>query len=227
MEVLVLLTSLMFTQQSMAGDKPSVHGMLMFGEKKIFFSHLPMFHSPHDYQAIFSVKLRAQAKALYLADKKIHPAEKIYTFVPEVMVLPEALLKTKVFKGEIYRGHFERGGVLLGKDVQVEVDDLIVFKKFEPQAVKPTQATYMLFGQPEEYWLAHNIAKKPDFDHIAAVNIPGDSSIQQPTILLSLKNLDNTKPLLDGNSFEAISGGQTIKLESLRTTYLEFDDLSM
>lgn len=30
--------------------KTSVHGMLIFGKEKIYASHLPMFHPPHDYQ---------------------------------------------------------------------------------------------------------------------------------------------------------------------------------
>ena len=33
------------------------HGMLLFGEQAAYLSHLPMFGSPHNYQAIFEVTL--------------------------------------------------------------------------------------------------------------------------------------------------------------------------
>lgn len=227
LEVLALLMSLAWSQNVLAADKPSVHGMLMFGEKKIFFSHLPMFHSPHDYQAIFSVKLNDEAKALYLSDKKTHPEEKVYTFVPEVMVLPEAVLNTKTFKGEIYRGHFERGGTSIAKGIQVSVEDVIVFKKFAPKAIKPSQSSYLLFGKSGEYWMAHDIVAKPDFDHILAVNLQDESVLQQPLMLLSIENSDNLKPLVEGKSFSAKSGAVNVNLQSLQNTYLEFDDLAM
>ncbi len=225
-ELLVLFFFLAISQVTMASDKPSVHGMLVFGEKKIFFSHLPMFHSPHDYQAIFSAQLNEQIKDLYLSDKKSHPEEKIYTFVPEVMVLPDVVLKTKVFKGELYRGHFERGGSLIARDIQVTVGDVVVFKKFDPMAVKPLQLTYLLFGQPREYWLAHDIYKKPDFDHIIGVDLPDGIEIHQPAFV-TVESTDPNKPLLEGKNIKAKVGNQSVQLESLRSVYLEFDDLSM
>ena len=38
-------------------DKPATHGMLIFGTNKIYASHLPMFHSPHNYQVILELDL--------------------------------------------------------------------------------------------------------------------------------------------------------------------------
>lgn len=225
-----------------AKDKPSVHGMLVFGEKTVFFSHLPMFHSPHDYQAIFSVNFSSEAKELYLTDKKAHPEQSIYTFVPEVMVLSDGLLKAKTFKGDLYRGHFERGGEVIGKNIQVSVDQIVIFKKFDPKAVKSSQASYYFFGTDAEYWLAHDITKPPDFDHIAQVKVsdaafagismPNNSaSTDEENVsqvqAVTIEGLDNSKPLPDGKRFDINFKGQTLKLESLRATYLEFDDLSM
>ena len=50
--------------------------MLMFGEGAVYFSHLPMFMSPHDYQAIFAVTLTLQGsdpQAAYVQDRDQWP----------------------------------------------------------------------------------------------------------------------------------------------------------
>ncbi|MDG0815124.1 hypothetical protein [Bdellovibrio svalbardensis] len=224
LETLIVTLGLLLGKAATAADKPSVHGMLVFGESTIFFSHLPMFHSPHDYQAIFSVKISDEVKDLYLSDKKAHREERVYTFVPELMVLSDAVLQTKTFKGQLYRGHFERAGTLLANDVQVTVQDVIVFKKFDPGANKATQASYYLFGKDGEYWLAHNITKKPDFDHVIPVRLIS-SSHQGSVTLVNFEQSE--KPLNDGMSFNAHSSGKTFHLETLRSIYLEFGDLAM
>jgi hypothetical protein len=54
-------------------DTPATHGMLLFGTKDIWLSHLPMFHKPHDYQVIMSVTLQKNGQdlhAAYLADRE-------------------------------------------------------------------------------------------------------------------------------------------------------------
>ncbi len=38
-------------------EKPGFHGMVLVGQRRAYLSHLPMFHSPHDYQAVFEVSL--------------------------------------------------------------------------------------------------------------------------------------------------------------------------
>ena len=66
-------------------DTPAVHGMLVFGSKHIWLSHLPMFHKPHDYQVIMSVTLKKDGKDLqsaYLADQAQSRAA-YYSFVPK------------------------------------------------------------------------------------------------------------------------------------------------
>src|SRR5688572_10251895 len=88
-------------------DMPSVHGMLLFGAKKVYVSHLPMFHAPHDYQMIASLTLPAEIKSLYVADQATSGAE-YYTLVPEKFELPTMVKTPKPFKAVLYRGHFER-----------------------------------------------------------------------------------------------------------------------
>ena len=226
MKLSLLMTVFLLSLTASAADKASVHGMLVFGQGTIFFSHLPMFHSPHDYQAIFSVNLSPEAKALYLADKQVHADQDIYTFVPEVMVLSDGALKEKAFKGDLYRGHFERGGVVIAQNIQVNVDQVVVFKKLDPKAMKPTQLSYYLFGANDEQWLAHDITSKPDFDHVIAVKLSASAN-QLFAGIVAIDGLDNLKPLAEGQLFEANLNGQSLSIKTQHSNYLEFDDLSM
>jgi len=61
----------------MAVDRPAVHGMLLVGTNALYVSHLPMFHAPHDYQALAEVALQdgaGDARARYVADKAARTA---------------------------------------------------------------------------------------------------------------------------------------------------------
>jgi hypothetical protein len=116
----------------MMHEKPTFHGMVLFGEQTAYLSHLPMFMAPHDYQAIFEVTLSKEGTdllAAYVQDRQRHPEWKMYSFAPIIdlkdqdpltdpfiladLVTPadpqEPLsppIRSSV-KGNIYRGHFE------------------------------------------------------------------------------------------------------------------------
>jgi len=159
-----------------ATDSPARHGMLLFGEKKVYLSHLPLFHSPHNYQVILEVtltKANSDPQASYVQDRRQHPKVKIYTVNPESFVLPELDPQNpqrRSFKAELFRGHFERpGNVSLNRDVTVNVTRVIHFRKFDPQAAGLPQLEYFLFGQPQELFLAHLVTKPPDFDQVLSV----------------------------------------------------------
>jgi hypothetical protein len=118
-------------------EKPGFHGMVLFGEQTAYLSHLPMFMSPHDYQAIFEVTLSkegADPLAAYVKDcrenmERPHPGSRMYGFQPIIdlkdkdpltdpFVLADLVTPAdprnpgsprlrSAFKGNIYRGHFE------------------------------------------------------------------------------------------------------------------------
>lgn len=157
-------------------DQPATHGMLLFGEKSIYLSHLPMFSMQvHRYQVILEVTLTkagGDAQAAYVKDRRQHPATKIYTFVPDPFVLPEldpANPQRSSFKGTIFRGHFERGGKAINEDVVANVTRVVHFRKFDPQAAALPQLEYFIFGKGQELFLAHLITSPPDFDQVLSV----------------------------------------------------------
>ncbi|MEK6406624.1 MAG: hypothetical protein AABN34_06635 [Acidobacteriota bacterium] len=157
-------------------DPPATHGMLLFGEKSVYLSHLPMFSMPvHRYQVILEVTLTkagSDPQAAYVQDRRQHPSTRIYTFEPEPFVLPELDPKNpqrSSFKGTIFRGHFERGGNPINEKVVATVARVVHFRKFDSQAAGLPQLEYFLFGKGQDLFLAHLITSPPDFDQVLSV----------------------------------------------------------
>lgn len=203
-------------------DQPSVHGMLMVGTSQVYLSHLPMFHSPHDYQGIFEVKLDEASHNAYAAS--LHGStEKVYTLVPEIFVLPEMAKNPKVFKAKIYKGHFERGGTVIAHNVSVQISNVIHFEKFDPLKSQPVTGSYVLFGNSDEQFMAHLITAKPDFDQVLQVTV--DAGIAEKLnqgLVLNFHSVKNSDPLREGEHLHAAEAA--VMVESV--LYLEFGDLS-
>lgn len=164
------------------GDMPSVHGMVIFGKSTVYLSHLPMFHNPHDYQAIMEVEI----------EKDPGRTSGLHTIVPEEFSLPEMMANPRPFKAEIYAGHFERGGKLLGSTT-VKIKKILIFKKLNPNGKRPSQLTYYSFGNGKEEFFVHKISSRPDFDHILQVENSADSVFKEKTF-----SFPDTQPLTSG-----------------------------
>lgn len=211
-------------------DKPSVHGMTLMGTEVIYASHLPMFHTPHDYQIILAIKLPEEAKAKYLAEIKANPQELLYTLEPEKFVLPEMVNHAKKFKAALYRGHFERGGTKFLENVTVEIQQVVYFKKFDTQAQRPDSLYYILFGNVKEQFLAHQISMKPDFDENISVKIADKKILKtlekQPFIIVTFSEKEQRKAFSWATSQAQIQNTeQVVTFEKHQTFYLEFRDL--
>ena len=168
-------------------DGLATHNMLVFGEKTIYLSHLPMFQEknaplmPHRYQAILEVrfdKAGATPQEVYFKDRKSHPAIKMYTINPEKFLLPSLAGGDTVrrFKGTVFRGHpekLQKGEGLILTDIAVTVKKVVHFREFDSAMKKPAQLEYLLFGKGDELFLAHYITSPPDFDQVLAVQITG------------------------------------------------------
>jgi hypothetical protein len=206
-------------------DMPSTHGMFLFGTNKIYLSHLPMFHTPHDYQVIFEVEIPNELKEKYLSLVKENPEKTIFTIIPESFVLPELVQNPKPFKAQLFFGHFERGGQSISPMVEFKIKEIVYFKKFTPNATQPKEAQYILIGNSEEQFLIHEIYAKPDFDQILQIEIESQTVIEEISktnhISLEFHDVNNTNPLLVGQSlfYKDI-------LSVSKPLYLEFGDLS-
>jgi hypothetical protein len=202
-------------------DNPSVHGMLIFGKEKIYASHLPLFHTPHNYQIILELELDKKTKAQFVRDQQLHPEFTTYTIEPEKFILPEMIKTPGPFKVNIYRGHFERGGSLFIKQITASIKEVIYFKKFEPSEAKANDTKFILFGNSREQFAAHFITNHPDFEQIIQVNT-SLSAVDKKFEIITFTTKTNTPMGVSSNIVETNSQR---KLTLLKQIYLEFDDL--
>lgn len=206
----------------MSTDKPSTHGMLLFGSEKIYVSHLPMFRSPHHYQIILELELSKSDKQKYVSDKNKNPNYTTYTIEPEKFVLPDMINNPKPFKVNLYRGHFERGGIEILKNITVKIVQIISFKKFNPEEMKSKTTNFILFGNEKEQFLAHEITNKPDFEQIIEVKTNMSLFLNNEKSKIITLNITENSPI-GVSSNEVVVNEKPIFL--LKQLYLEFDDL--
>lgn len=221
-------------------DTPAIHGMLLFGNNTLYASHLPMFHAPHDYQAIFKLDLTAPASQEALEKYKLskEAGVTLFTLVPERMDLTTVTSgQKKSFKATVYQGHFERGGTALGF-AEVKVEKVVFATKLSANAATQSDENYLLFGEKGEYFAAHKIAGKPSFDFIAQI-FPPHSTFDVPCERRVCQEPIST-PIQDGRLPVTVTGvGSTVpakgdvlgspaavnaKVESV--IYVEHDELS-
>jgi hypothetical protein len=230
--LMLLMTSLGFAQMHHhpSADHASVHGMLVVGKSHIYLSHLPMFHSPHDYQVIFEAQFSEAGQKTYL-NSQAQSDETVYTLVPEAFVLPDMVQHPRVFTAQLYRGHFERGGSLIASNVQVEIKNVIYFKKFNPVESQPSTASYLLFGNGDEQFLAHQIFAAPDFDQVSKVSVAAEavSLLQSKQVLhLQFREHANQTPLNVSTKLLAMdeSSKASFEVSLQRIYYFETGDLA-
>lgn len=188
-------------------DPAAVHGMALFGESEAFLSHLPMFHRPHDYQVV----LRAELATDFRVDRSA-----LHTIAPRAFELALAKQPGFVMTVDVYRGHFERGGVKLGRTT-ARITEVIHFEKLVPTTPRPAEPSYLAFGNADEAYLVHVITSRPDFDQIVRVRVPGDLDLAAPTTV-QLAGRSAEAPLVVGETVEGI--------EVLGEKYFEVDDLA-
>ncbi len=175
------------------------HNMMVVGEGSVFLSHLPMFMSPHNFQVILEATFTSGGKnvqEVYTKDRQSHRQTKMYTLRPEESFkLPSLFTPTpssrNSFKGTILRGHLERGGVEIEglTNIDVNVKRVVYAQKLGRGFDKSDKLTYILFGSGQELFLAHVIAKPPDFDQILSVKIddaPSDEELKHAVSVVIL-----------------------------------------
>jgi len=143
-----------------------VHGMVLFGTgKRLYASHIPMFHRPHDRQLVISVSLSHPELA---AGRDF--SEATYTLEPERFDL-DALAdgRLKHFKATLHQGNFEGGGTALHREVTVRVEAVERVQPLANTAAELTALSYWLVGEGKEVYLVHAISRAPDFDHVVKV----------------------------------------------------------
>ncbi|HYO53014.1 hypothetical protein [Archangium sp.] len=175
-----------------AAHRMGTHGMVLFGSgKRLFLSHIPMFHRPHDVQLLASVSL---AHPELPAGRDF--SDGTYTLEPERFDL-DALAqgKLKQFRATVHRGNFEGGGTPLHRDVTVRVEKVEQVRLLDRQAPELPELRYWVVGSGKEAWLVHALSRAPDFDQVVKVSL--DKPLPRKGTDLPVLRFPGRKNLLD------------------------------
>jgi len=170
------------------------HGMVVLSpdNSSTMAYHLPLYRAPHDYQILYHIEL---PKTL---DKGIKDEEMI-TILPQKFDLKRLInAETLSLTTKIYRGHFERGGELIG-EYDVQFKSLIWKKKIRPTEASETFQYQHIPLKSGASIAVHIINSKPSFDAIYVLpktkreqdifKCPGfDASISSETIRQHVKS---------------------------------------
>lgn len=212
---------------ALSGSEPAaVHGMLVVGAQTLYVSHLPMFHPPHDVQAIAAVTMADAAGDVRarLAQDRTRTGATLYTLVPQPDRLTRLFTVGQTYGATLYRGHFERGGTPVLPPLTVTVQRLIHRHALTPRTGAGMQPTWLLFGTPQEAFAAHWISAPPDLDQIVGL----DAGHVPATVLAGTPRASVTAalPLAAGRRVTAAVAGHDWPLRVTATPYAETADLA-
>lgn len=159
---LVLLAPL--CHQSQAQTRHGSHGMLIFGQGTTYISHLGMYHKPHDRQIVI------QLADTFQWPEQTTPETQMYTFLPhkfDLNLLSSTSTPAKLC-GDLYQGHFERGGKLIKQALCLKLSKTLIHRSLA--ADMPKTNTVSVFNG--KYLIGH-IGPKPGVDLIAVVESTG------------------------------------------------------
>lgn len=212
------------------------HNMMVVGVRSVFLSHLPMFEgvcadrihfeTEHRFQvlleAIFAEpRTKRDITETYKQDRLQHSDTRMYTLQPrsefalaEIFSPPASGTPRRTFRGQVFRGHLERrpNDVLL-PDVIVQIKRVVYAHEFRPEDKRPEKLEYILFGTPDELFLAHRIIAPGDFDQIMPVKI-SDQKFTDADLSQELRVIMHGRP---NTSSGRLQKGQDSTAQLLRT----------
>lgn len=157
-------------------DTNTQHGIFMLGTTTLYLCHMPGFTMEnHHYQLTLQVHLDSESMRIYLADKANYPNE-VYNLInleTDQYTVPDLVTgNVKSYAAEIYRGYANapgntgEPGPVIVSNATVTVDRVVYFRPFNQNIPRPTNLTYILFGDGQEAHLDHYLATDPDFVHL-------------------------------------------------------------
>ncbi len=161
-------------------DRPitavGVHGMTVFGGREALYAgHLPIFHPPHDTQLIVRFHLADAAQdAALRSELALRP--RLWTLEPKLFDLlrlaPGHADPLRRFEASVFEGHFERGGIKRLAGQTIVIDEVLTFRRLDPSLRAGRIGDYHLIGRGREWFAFKQIDRRPDFDHLLALNPP-------------------------------------------------------
>lgn len=191
LRALSLSASLFFASAVANAQSAAVHGMVLFGSDQLFVSHIPMYMTPHDYQALAKVSLSSTGLAAY---KKYNTnGQQYFTIAPRPFVLPQLLNGTlKSFQADIYRGSFEQGGRVIASGVTVTVESVDYQARLSKATAPAASLQYLTLNDGDSSFLAHKITAPNNFDHIVQIKWLNQKSLPTENLPTNIEVTNNT-----------------------------------
>ncbi len=206
------------TEQARMG----MHGMLLFSDgQALFASHLPMYHSPHDVQLVFSLTLSDKELEQRLIDLLAY-SKTYWTIAPQKFDLTKLGQETEgavqAFYGDLYQGHFERGGEKRFSHQFIQFQQSKLRNILSPEKLSQRQYIRINEGESGVSFYALLIKERPGMDRIIRIEHADDSRILLPDHFFI--NMSE-EPLADKD----IAAQLQLPANRVTTIYLETGDL--
>jgi hypothetical protein len=213
------------------------HNMMVVGVRSVFLSHLPMFvglchdrahfNTEHRFQLILRAafeepRTTRDVTEIYKQDRLRHPDIRMYSLEPsehfalaELFSPPTSAEPRRSFPAQVFQGHLERGGEKIRglSGITVRIKRVVHAHEFHREDKRAEDLEYILFGTPDELFMAHRILAPGDFDQLLSVRILdqqfSDADLSQ--------GLQITVPGHPNASSGRLRGGQKIPAQLLRT----------
>ena len=135
-----------------------IHGMVLVSHSsKIYASHLPLYHKPHDYQILYKLDVKDVALVQLVRD------------MPMVTIKPEKFNLQRLIRGEtlslkadVYEGHFEREGMVVYKDMTLNFDKQLYVRQLKELDEPNRKQVYDIIDISKDSKIfVHQIQKAP------------------------------------------------------------------
>lgn len=213
-----------------AADVPGQHGMFMVGEESLFLLHMPMFTNPkHRYQMVLRGSLPDEIMTQYRAHRAAHPgtAYNLINTEENTFTLPQVKSgEVTAYRVTIFDGYSNDGGgtpgAVLWDDVDLTIEDVVIYRPFNFSVARPDTLNYVLFGAGGEAHLTHYIARDPSFQHIVTLGTVPDWLSQAELVAGSTFSISalpsepvGCAPPLTQTRYDVLFQGSTDRTETL------------
>jgi len=202
-----------------------IHGMAVVQMGNTFYaSHMPLANSMHAHQVIFSFDLNSDdMQQVNLLNKETT----LVTMMPERFDLMKLLSgELTQFSATFFKGHFERGGVPIIKNVMVTVKDMMLSTSLNTtKGTAKNGGFYLLPVSHSKGLLVHNIGQAPSFDQILSVEFEPIHLLHNKPIKLTLGNKTPiVEPVHIQQPFKSLHDDIMINIVNAESLYIETQD---
>lgn len=182
-------------ENSFDDHQHSQHGFILLGKEQKYLYHLARYNSPHQYMAIFKVNLFDKNNLPFepqAENGKLLSALSVDKFVlPQLLQLSDG--RVKQFSVDIFNGYLRSDDkIKIHENIKVDVVGVTFFKEIFLDSYRPQDLTYVVFGKPKDYYLAHSIGGAPNYEQVLEIDIEKDVNLPEGKEVVISRNIDNS-----------------------------------